>query len=639
MTSEPPARIEQIRSLCRAGKVAAAYQRARTLLAEARERGEGEAIAEALIALAHVHFRLGQYARAQALLREAMSQTPEDHPLRVDALLHLGMCAAETDAPDEAEAYYRQVVDLSRLLGYEEALYRGLHALAVGIYIPKGQFDLALAMDQDAYDFIVDYGMPNLGWSALAAMGWVYWVTGRPHQAAGMAAKLSEVAPEGSLPRGFHDALLADLAQDEGRMEESARLYASARSIATRIGDPGLRVLVHLGTSRLMRRLGRWAAARSWADEALAVAQRVGYVHLEGMALLARARASLAAESLPDSEADLRQAIDLMTPLQFDFHLAEAWLLLAGLLRRIGRDESDAWGEAAARIQRGRYYFLLERERAIAFPLIARQMRSGHAGAKQDARELLRRLAATPATPLRIHTLGRFEVWQGPRRIEDRAWRKRRAGELFRILLIAPRRTRTHEQLAESLWPDRSLGTAQPLLHQATSTLRRTLEPDLPRQFPSRYLEVAGDCITLRLPPGSWVAHEVFADLVRRARYDEALALYHGPLFVQYPYADWAVWERERLAQAHLRALMGAGEAALARGAPQRALNLARQALALEPWQEQAARLGMEACLALGDRAGALRLYRALAERLQAELGVEPGEDLRAFYGEIVGVQ
>ncbi|HFQ95046.1 MAG TPA: tetratricopeptide repeat protein, partial [Anaerolineae bacterium] len=375
MISEPPARIEQIRSLCRAGKVAAAYQQARTLLAEARERGEDEAIAEALIALAHVHFRLGQYGRAQALLAEAMSQTPEDHPLQVDALIHLGLCAAETNAPDEAEAYYRRAVDLSRLLGYEEALYRGLHALAVGVYIPRGQFELALAMDQDAYDFIVAHGTPELGWNALAAMGWVYWITGRPHEAAGMAARLRRVSPEGSLPRGFHDALLADLAQDEGRMEEAARLYARARGVATRIGDPGLRVLTHLGASRLMRRLGRWAAARSWADEALAVAQRVGYVHLEGMALLARARASLAADNLPACEADLHQAIDLMTSLRFDFHLAEAWLLLAGLLRRVGRDESDAWSEAAARIQRGRYYFLLERERAIAFPLIARQMR------------------------------------------------------------------------------------------------------------------------------------------------------------------------------------------------------------------------------------------------------------------------
>jgi DNA-binding SARP family transcriptional activator len=44
----------------------------------------------------------------------------------------------------------------------------------------------------------------------------------------------------------------------------------------------------------------------------------------------------------------------------------------------------------------------------------------------------------------------------------------------------------------------------------------------------------------------------------------------------------------------------------------------------------------MEACLAMGDRAGALRLYRALADRLQEELGIGPGEELRAYYGQII---
>ena len=637
MSIAGPARIEQIRSLCRTGKVAAAFQQARQMLTEARDAGDDEATAEALIALAHVHFRLGQYEQAQELLTRAMALTPEEHPLHVEALLHLGLCAAETAAPDEAEEYYRQAIDLSRLLGDDAALYRGLHALAVGVYIPRGQFELALTLDRDAYELVAAQGKRELGWNALAAMGWVYWATGRPHEAAKMAAMLRETSPAGSLPRGFHDALTADLAQDEGRMEEAASLYASARTIATRIGDPGLSVLVHLGESRLERRLGGLAAARSWANEALVVAKRVGSVHLEGMALLARARASWAAGNLQASEADLRQAIALMTPLRFNFHLAVAWLLLAGLLLRIDRDETDAWKEASARIRRDHYHFLLEQERAIAFPLITHYMRSSQAEARREAQDLLQRLAAAPPTPLRIYTLGRFEVWQGPRRIENQAWRKRRAGEIFRILLISPRRTRTFEQLAEALWPNRPMAAVQAQLHQATSSLRRALEPDLPRQSPSHYLEITGDCISLLLPPGSWVAHEAFSNLVRQKKYDEALGLYQGPLFAQEPYADWAVWERERLNQSHLRALLGAAEQALTQNKPQRALSLARQALELEPWQEQATHLGMEACLAMGDRTGALRLYRALAVRLQQELGIEPGEALQMFYRDIVG--
>jgi DNA-binding SARP family transcriptional activator len=503
------------------------------------------------------------------------------------------------------------------------------------VYFPKGQFDLALAMDKDAYDFIVARGKPGLGWNALAAMGWVFWTTARPQEARRMAALLREVAPDASLPRGFHDALLADLAQDEGRMEEAVRLYADARAIARVIGDPGLNVLVRLGLSRLHRRLGEPAAAWGWADEALTQAEQVGYVHLVGMALLARTRASWAGDDLGVSEQDLRRAIDLMTPLGFNYDLARAWLLLAGLLQRMDRDERAAWQEAIARIRRGRYHFLLERERSVAFPLIVRRIRGGDAAAKREAQDLLLRLAETPPVPLRIHTLGRFEVWQGARRIEDRVWARRKAGVLFRMLIISPRRTRTQEQIAEALWPDKPMSGAQPLLHQATSALRRALEPDLPRGFPSRYVEVEDDCIALRLPQGSWVEHEVLTKLVRQGAYDDALELYQGRLFPKDPYADWAVWDRERLAQRYLQALLGAAENALADNRPDDALMLARKALKLEPWQEQAARVGMEACLAMGDRAGALRLYRKLAQRLQEDLSIEPGEALRAFYGQV----
>ncbi|RME82529.1 MAG: hypothetical protein D6775_10655 [Caldilineae bacterium] len=419
-------------------------------------------------------------------------------------------------------------------------------------------------------------------------------------------------------------------------MEEAAQLYASARVIATRIGDPGLTVLALLGLSRLYRRMDKTEVAWDWADEALTWARRVGYVHLEGMALLARARAAWAGGDWEAAEKDLRRAITLMTPLHFKYHLALAWLLLAGVLLHSGQEEDDAWAEAVDRIRRGRYHFLLEQERAIVLPLIARQMCHKAPEHRTEACDVLRRLAATPPAPLRIHTLGHFDVWQGPRRIPERAWSKRRAGVLFRLLLISPQRSRTQEQIVEALWPGKDMAAAQPLLHQSTSALRRALEPDLPRQFPSRYLLVQDECITLRLPPGTWVEHEVFIDLVQRGAFEEALALYQGELFSQYPYADWAIWEQERLGQYYLRALLGASEQALAANQPERALQWARAALEQEPWQEQAVRLGMEACLVLGDRAGALRMYKDLEERLRAELGIGPGKQLSEYYRQIV---
>lgn len=140
-------------------------------------------------------------------------------------MLLLGLNAAETDDPDSAEGYYHQAIDLARQQDYDEALIRGLHNLVAGVYIPRGQFDLALAVDEDAYRLAMARQMPERAWSALASRGWVYWRRGQFPQAQEMATALKPLAAPGSLARGFHDCLLADLALEE--RDAAGMLYAA----------------------------------------------------------------------------------------------------------------------------------------------------------------------------------------------------------------------------------------------------------------------------------------------------------------------------------------------------------------------------------------------------------------------------
>ncbi|NOZ71013.1 MAG: tetratricopeptide repeat protein [Chloroflexi bacterium] len=626
MADSISALIAQSQDLSRAGQVGSAFRLAQQALTLAQNGKDAAILARAMTNLAHVHFRLGHYEQSQSLASAALPHATDDTRARVDALLLLGLNAAETDDPDAAEAYYHQAIDLSRQEGYDEALIRGLHNLVAGVYIPRGQFSLALALDEDAYRLAQERQMPERAWNALAAMGWVYYTQGQWQEARRMAALLEPLAPAGSLARGFHDCLLADLAQEEGENEEALRLYAAARAVADVVGDPGLNVLVRLGLSRWHRRREQAAAAWDWADTAFALAQRVGSVPLQGMALIARARAAWAQGERREAEEDLRQAITLMEPLEFAYELARAWLLLAALLQEEGEEQAArAWGKATEYISQGHYYFLLERERALAFPLLTHFQTDSTTGLRTLSRSLLQHLAQVPPPPLRIFLLGRFEVHQGSRRIADSAWSKRRAGSLFCMLLLSPQQTLTQEQVISHFWPEKDILSAQSLLHQTTSALRRALEPDLPRKFPSRYLLVEEGIIRLILPPGTWIDTQAFTKLLAQGAYEEALSLYKGELLPAHRYADWAIWERERLQQHFLQALLAAAEAALAEGRAQRALELTRQVLAHEPWQEQAVRIGMDASILLRDRTTALRLYQTLAQRLQSELGIEPG--------------
>jgi DNA-binding SARP family transcriptional activator len=127
------------------------------------------------------------------------------------------------------------------------------------------------------------------------------------------------------------------------------------------------------------------------------------------------------------------------------------------------------------------------------------------------------------------------------------------------------------------------------------------------------------------------VDFETFDQHVQQEQWQEAISLYHGDLFPNALYADWAVAPRESLIQLYLRALLAMAQDQLPAN-PQETLGACRRVLAREPWQEQAVLLGMRACLALNDRAGALRLYRKLASALERDLSTEPQEELQALY-------
>jgi len=625
--------IEESHTLERAGEISAALQRAREALERARAFGEGEDVAAALVCVAHVHFRQGHYDEARALAEEALAHAAPESRSRVDGLIILGLCAAETDDPAAAETFYHRAIDLSRQLGYHRALRSALHNLSAGVYVPRGQFELSLAADKESLRLAIELDMPEVAWFPLATMGWVYWVTGQRERAYAVAEELRRFTSPGSLAEGFYYCLCADLAQDGEDPDSALPLYASARSIAEAIGDPGLNVLLRLGLSRYQRTAGNASAAHAWANDALTIATRVGYHHLQGMALIERGRAAWELGDRATAETDFKTAIEVLTPLQANFDLARAYFLLAALFHQQGRPEAEAaWLEAVSRIISGGFAFLLERERALAFPLLADHLDSDNPDVVHISTRLLTQLADVPPPPLRIYALGRFEVWQGGRAIKDQAWRQRRAGELFRLLLVSPGRTVIRDQVIEALWPDKSPASAYSLFHRATSALRRVLEPDLPGKFPSRYLTVAGGQVTLNLPDGSWVDFEAFEEHVKNQEWEAALELYQGDLFPGDLYADWATAARERLKQSAIRAALGAAREAMEAGHPDKTLDACHRALAMEPWQEEAVLLGMQAYVALNDRAGAIRLYQKLERSLREDLGIAPQAAVQRYY-------
>ena len=613
--------------------IPAALQRAGQALEMARSQGDPAVLAAALVRMARLRFRLGQYDAAEALAGEAVQVAAPNAPTRVVAYQALANCAAETDSLAEAETYYRSAADLAREIGYHWAQVAAMHGLAAGVYFPRGQFDLALAADEEARDIAAKQGQPRWLIGPLTTISMICQVTGRRAAAQAALDELGRLVTPGSMAQGYSLCTSAALSLGDGELEKARALVGQARSIAEASGEPWLNVSVRLGLSCYHRLCGDGPNARAWAEDALAFARRVGYRHEQGKALIECGRAAWLCGNETAAEDHLRAAIGILEELGAAFELARARFLLAALLHRQNRPEATAaWREAARAVVEGGFAFLLERERTLAFPLLAGYQASSDAVLARSSAALLEQMARVPPPALRVLMLGCWEIWQGGRRIHKRALRQRRAGELLALLLLTPTRRLSFEEIAEQVFPDREPGAAQILFHHATSALRRVLEPDLPDKFPSRYLAVEEGEVTLILPPGSWVDLDVFEAHCHHGEWEEALALYGGDLLPDHAYADWTLAPRERSALFYQRALLAAAQARLDGGQFAQALDACQRLLAVEPWHEQAVLLGMHACAALNDLASARRLYLKLEKTLLNELDTAPQADLYSYY-------
>jgi DNA-binding SARP family transcriptional activator len=182
--------------------------------------------------------------------------------------------------------------------------------------------------------------------------------------------------------------------------------------------------------------------------------------------------------------------------------------------------------------------------------------------------------------------------------------------------------------LAELLWPHDDLEAGRAKLRRHLHVLTQALPP-APAELPYFLTTMQA----LRWNPAAPAVVDVitFADAARDGRFDDAVAWYGGE-FLESFYDDWVIAERERLRALQLDVL----RSSIARKRGERdlagALADVGRMLAIDPWREDALRVEMAVRVQLGDRSGALAAYRAFAERLRAELDVDPALETRAAY-------
>ncbi len=214
----------------------------------------------------------------------------------------------------------------------------------------------------------------------------------------------------------------------------------------------------------------------------------------------------------------------------------------------------------------------------------------------------------------------------------------RKAQALVAYLAVTPGQFHPRDKLAALLWGESSDARARDGLRHALAALRGALPDTKPP-----ILLVEGPTLALN-PAAVDVDVATFerrlADGTPKAL-DEATALYEGDLLsgfsVSEPlFEEWLVAERERLRELALEALARLLAHQRKTGATEQATQSALRLLSLDPLQEAVHRALMRLHAQLGRRGSALHQYQLCVGVLQRELGIEPEEETKQLYQEIL---
>ena len=189
----------------------------------------------------------------------------------------------------------------------------------------------------------------------------------------------------------------------------------------------------------------------------------------------------------------------------------------------------------------------------------------------------------------------------------------------------APGRYRRRDHLVGLLRPDLDQSRARAALRKAVHALRGVLGADAVLSRGDEELALAEGAV--------WCDAVEFAEAIEGGRLVRALELYRGELIPGFhltgcgEFARWLDDERE------LARERAAGAAWAMAVRSQEGSNLtdagqwARRAVRFRWDDERALRRALSLLGAIGDRAGALRLYEEFARRLRAELEADPSRE------------
>jgi DNA-binding SARP family transcriptional activator/ATP/maltotriose-dependent transcriptional regulator MalT len=239
---------------------------------------------------------------------------------------------------------------------------------------------------------------------------------------------------------------------------------------------------------------------------------------------------------------------------------------------------------------------------------------------------------------LGVQLLGGFNVLYDGQ--EVKAFRTERLILLMSYLLLNSEKPIPRKQLAFTFWADTT--------EEQSRTNLRNLFHHLRKAFPEidTLLDIEGQTIQWKnaasvdldiqqFKASLTNAKSVKDDSSRIQHLKQAVDVYRGELLPGY-YEDWILSHREELHQAYLTALGQLAKLLEDSRQYEEAIEISSRLIRSEPLNEDAYQLAMRLHALNNDRAGALQAYHACVTVMRRELDIEPSDEIKNLYEQLV---
>jgi ATP/maltotriose-dependent transcriptional regulator MalT/DNA-binding SARP family transcriptional activator len=532
-----------------------------------------------------------------------------------------------------------------------------------------------------------DRALPAMGWPAEAdreptvLLALICALHGQGEAALRYAQQATEVARQrGSALleavahiRAGHALQLLATPDEPGATTE----YLQAIALMDSLGVERTKAEAYLGLALLHGFGGNLAAGQASARAGLAIVERSGDAWTAALLWTALGAISIT-NGAADGDTWLYKGLSHYRRCRDTYGEAVSRLWLSIWHQRAGRDDQAAQGAIAvlALARRHNYSGLLTvptlfgpRDRMMLVPLLLTGRGNVHWSTAAD--QLLAQgfpaVAADsitqtyhPGATLRVQAFGQLRVWRGGEAITASAWQRKKAIQLFGLLLTNRHRWLLREQISHWLWPEEGQAAAQNQFKVTLNALNTALEPARPPRTSPFYIRRQGSAYRFCPPDGVWLDVAEFEMRVDRGMarlaadrddsgrpaldreparaHDDlaaAVALYRDDYLSEYLYEDWAREERERLLGRYLEAATSlAAHLAGQKQLPQ-AIQFCELILARDPCWEQAYSILMRAYAWQGNRRQALATYERCVRNLRTHLDMAPLPETTQIYEQI----